>query len=233
MTTTRNHPREYRSTMQLHFELDTLDDTARLGSALAGLLRAGDTVALEGDLGAGKTTLVRTIAGARGIDTALVSSPTYVIVNEYPPARDTEPPVVHVDAYRLTSAEDLDALGWDRLADGSSIMLIEWPERIADALPTDNTATLRLRTTGEDSRAVEVDCPSVWESRDTFAALRKMALPPRTPTTCPVTGQHVPADAPSWPFASEQARMADLYKWFSGQHEISRPLDQRDLNEVE
>jgi len=219
--------------MQLHFELDTLDDTARLGRALAGLLQAGDTVALEGDLGAGKTTLVRTIAGARGIDTALVSSPTYVIVNEYPPARGTEPHVVHVDAYRLTSAEDLDALGWDRLADGSSIMLIEWPERIADALPTDNTATLRLRTTGEESRALELECPIAWESRDTLAALREMALPPRTPTTCPVTGRHVPADAPTWPFANEQARMADLYKWFSGQHEISRPLDQRDLDEIE
>lgn len=219
--------------MRLHFELDTLDDTASLGRALANLLQAGDTLALEGDLGAGKTTLVRTIADGCGIDTALVSSPTYVIVNEYPPARPGEPPLVHVDAYRLTSGEDLDALGWDRLADGSSVVLIEWPDRLGDALPDKGVATLRLQTTSRTSRAAELECPEHWSSRDSLAALREMALPPRTPTTCPVTGQHVPAEAPTWPFANERARMADLHKWFSEQHEITRPMDQRDLDEVE
>ncbi len=219
--------------MRLHFDLDTLDDTAALGCALAGLLRAGDTLALQGDLGAGKTTLARAIAQARGVDPSLISSPTYVIVNEYPPAREGDPLVVHVDAYRLTSAEDLDPLGWDRLADGTAVLLIEWAERIADALPPEHTATLRLRATAESARAAELDCPEAWESRSPFAALRELALPVRTPTTCPVTGQHVPADSPSWPFASDRARMADLYKWFSGQHEISRPMDERDLDEVE
>ena len=219
--------------MRLHIELDNLDSTTAFGRALASVLKAGDALALEGDLGAGKTTLARAIAEARGVDPGLVSSPTYVIANEYPPAREGEPPVVHVDAYRLTSVEDLDALGWDRLADGSSILLVEWPERIAGALPRESTATLRLRATGESARAVELDFPEHWESREALAPLRELALPARTPTTCPVTGRHVPADAPSWPFVSEQARMADLYKWFSGQHEISRPLDQRDLDEVE
>ncbi|MDQ7014392.1 MAG: tRNA (adenosine(37)-N6)-threonylcarbamoyltransferase complex ATPase subunit type 1 TsaE [Planctomycetota bacterium] len=219
--------------MRLHFELDTLDDTTALGCALAGLLRAGDILALQGDLGAGKTTLARAIAQARGVDPSLISSPTYVIVNEYPPAQKGEPPVVHVDAYRLTSAEDLDPLGWDRLADGTAVLLIEWAERIAEALPPERTATLHLRATAEHSRAAELDCPEAWESRSLFAALRQLALPPRTPTTCPVTGQHVPPDSPSWPFASDRARMADLYKWFSGQHEISRPMDERDLDEVE
>lgn len=220
-------------TMRLHFELDNLDATAALGRALARLLQAGDTLAFQGELGAGKTTLIRAIAEARGVDPSLISSPTYVIVNEYPPAQEGEPPVVHVDAYRLTSAEDLDALGWDRIADGSTVLLIEWAERIADALPQESTARLILRAAGKSARAAELECPRAWESREAFGVVHGLALPPRTPTTCPVTGQHVPADAPSWPFASEQARMADLYKWFSSEHEISRPMDQRDLGEVE
>ncbi|VAX42296.1 tRNA threonylcarbamoyladenosine biosynthesis protein TsaE, partial [hydrothermal vent metagenome] len=94
--------------MHLDFASNSLAETDALGCALAGILQPGDTLALLGDLGTGKTTLVRAIATARGIDPALVSSPTFVIVNEYPSPRQTDPPLVHVDAYRLTSADDLD-----------------------------------------------------------------------------------------------------------------------------
>jgi endogenous inhibitor of DNA gyrase (YacG/DUF329 family) len=55
----------------------------------------------------------------------------------------------------------------------------------------------------------------------------------RAATTCPVTGQRVAPDCPTWPFANERARMADLHKWFSGQHVISRPLEQADLEQGE
>lgn len=67
--------RVYPSFMRAEIELRTLDDTAALGRALAGALRAGDALALRGELGAGKTTLVRAIAQARGVDPALVASP--------------------------------------------------------------------------------------------------------------------------------------------------------------
>jgi tRNA threonylcarbamoyl adenosine modification protein YjeE len=224
--------------MRLAFDLPDHDATDALGAALGALLGAGDTLALSGDLGAGKTTLARAIARARGIDPALVSSPTFVIVNQYPAARAGEAPVVHADAYRLASPEDLEPLGWDRLADGHAVVLVEWPERIAGALDAHHTGTLRLAPTGQTARSATLECPDAWAHRDAFIALRALASdagapPPRAPTTCPVTGRPVPADAPTWPFADEQARMADLYRWFSGQHQISRPIEQRDIEETE
>ena len=217
--------------MRLDFELESLADTEALGGALAAVLAAGDVVALQGDLGAGKTTLVRAVAVGRGIDAGMVSSPTFVIVNEYPAAGEGGWPLVHVDAYRLTSADDLEVLGWDQLADGSGVLLIEWAERIAEALPPGTTARLSIRATGEESRAVSLEAPEGWRERDGFAALEGLALPVREATMCPVTGQPVPADSPTWPFASKRARMADLYKWFSGQHLMSRGVEESDLEE--
>lgn len=219
--------------MRLDFELNSLEDTEALGGALAAVLAAGDVVALEGDLGAGKTTLVRAIAVARGIDAGMVSSPTFVIVNEYPGARSGDAPLVHVDAYRLTSADDLDALGWDQLADGSGVLLIEWAERIAESLPPETTARLSIGATGEESRAVSLEAPESWRGRGSFGALEALPLAAREATTCPVTGRPVPGDSPTWPFFNEQARMADLYKWFSGQHLMSRALEESDLEETE
>jgi tRNA threonylcarbamoyladenosine biosynthesis protein TsaE len=215
--------------MRLDFELNSLEATGALGAALAGVLAAGDVVAIEGDLGAGKTTLVRTVAAARGIDPGMVSSPTFVIVNEYPAAREGDAPLVHVDAYRLHSADDLEPLGWDQLADGSAVILIEWGERIASALARGETARLVIRATAEESRAVSLDAPEAWRSRGGLAALEALALPARQATTCPVTGRPVPADCPTWPFADERARMADLYRWFSGQHQVSRDAEEGEL----
>ena len=97
--------------------------TEAIGRALAGVLLPGDVVALDGELGAGKTTFVRAVAAHLGVEPGLVSSPTFVMVNQYPvpqsanasPLRGGQ--VIHVDAYRLTGADDLETLGWDRLFD--------------------------------------------------------------------------------------------------------------------
>jgi tRNA threonylcarbamoyladenosine biosynthesis protein TsaE len=105
-----------------------------LGERLAPLLRAGDLVLLEGELGAGKTTLTRGIGrglGARGA----VTSPTFVLAREHPTAAG--PPLLHVDAYRLGSAAELDDLDLD--FDGS-IVVVEWPAERVEA-----DAWLRLR----------------------------------------------------------------------------------------
>ena len=215
--------------MRLDFELASLADTDSLGAAVAPLLEAGDVLALEGELGSGKTALVRAIAVARGVDPALISSPTFVIVNEYPVAGGT--PLAHVDAYRLSSRDDLDPLGWDRLGDGSCVLLVEWAGRIADALPPERTARLALRATGEASRHATLDVPESWARRPVLDALRVLAIPARAPTTCPVTGKPVPSDSLTWPFADERARMADLYRWFSGSYNLSRPIEGRDVDE--
>jgi tRNA threonylcarbamoyladenosine biosynthesis protein TsaE len=219
--------------MQIVRRCETPEATAELGRRLAGLLRPGDVVALRGELGAGKTTLVRAIAAGLGHDPALVSSPTFVIVNEY--RTPHLPTVVHMDAYRLTSAEDLEALGWDRLLAGDAIVLIEWPQRVAGGLP-EGHARLELSHTGPTSRRVVLDVPSPWLARPGLARLAAEHThathhPPedREPTRCPVTGQWVCPDCPSWPFASENARLADLYQWMAEGYKFSRRAQESDL----
>ena len=105
--------------------------TVRLGEDLAMALRAGDVLALSGDLGAGKTTLARGLIRAMADDERLdVPSPTFTLVQSY----ETRVPLNHFDLYRLTSPDDLDELGLDEmLAAGAA--LVEWPERAGDRLP--------------------------------------------------------------------------------------------------
>ena len=106
--------------------------TAGLGRRLAQRLEPGDCVALVGPLGAGKTALVRGLAVGLGLaDPKLVSSPTYVLVHEYP----CRVPVHHIDLYRTAdAAAELLALGLDEMLAGG-IALIEWADRAAPALP--------------------------------------------------------------------------------------------------
>jgi tRNA threonylcarbamoyladenosine biosynthesis protein TsaE len=202
----------------------SLDATTRLAADIAAVLRAGDIVRLEGDMGAGKTTLTRAIASSMGVNPDAVSSPTYVLMNIYE-TPEGRPPIAHLDCYRLTSEADLDALGWDQITDGSSIILIEWPERIADALPAD-AARVAIQAIGEESRHVTLELPDAWEHRAGFPGLE---TPPDT--TCPITGKPVRGDNPTWPFFNERARMADLHGWITERYTISRPIDQRDLDQ--
>lgn len=109
--------------------------TERLGVAIGRTLQGGDTVALEGSLGAGKTRLVRGIAGGLGLEPDVVSSPTFVLIQEYGPTPDGLT-LAHADAYRLGGTDDLDAIGWDELAGVSDVVtIVEWASRITDAMP--------------------------------------------------------------------------------------------------
>jgi tRNA threonylcarbamoyladenosine biosynthesis protein TsaE len=210
--------------------LSTSEDyTAALGHALASLLRGGAVIALKGELGAGKTTLVRAIAQGLGIDTALVSSPTFVLVNQYPiPGRPDLTQLVHIDAYRLRSAEDLEPLGWDRFmsdhaARPGAAVIIEWPERIEEALPQD-LARIQLKAAGEHEREITLDLPPSWESRENFEHLRD-----REPTRCRVTGRWVAPTSKTYPFIDERSREVDMYQWFTGGYKTSRaPAPQED-----
>lgn len=105
-------------------------DTENVGHQLGKLLKPGDILALFGDLGAGKTALVRGLAKAMNYK-GRVTSPTYSIVNEYP----STPPLFHFDMYRLSSSEDLYDIGWEDYLDRTGIYAIEWSERITDILP--------------------------------------------------------------------------------------------------
>jgi tRNA threonylcarbamoyladenosine biosynthesis protein TsaE len=124
--------------------------TAALARALAGALvgrPAGAVVALNGPLGAGKTRLVRELAAALGVNPDEVASPTFVLLHEYAGVR----PIYHCDAYRLRSARELWELGVEEMFDSEAILLIEWAERVADALPTEYLE-VRIEVIGDTSR---------------------------------------------------------------------------------
>ncbi len=109
----------------------TADDMRALGAELAGLLAGGDVVALDGTLGAGKTTMTQGIARGLGVSEP-VTSPTFVIarVHEAAPGR---PALVHVDAYRLGSATELDDLDLDADVE-RSVVVVEWGDGLAQRL---------------------------------------------------------------------------------------------------
>ena len=143
-------------TFRGEFALPDLEATAKLGAGIAGGLRAGDAVALWGDLGAGKTTLARAILKALGV-AGEVPSPTFTLVQIY----ETAPRIAHFDLYRLKSAREMEELGFeDALLEGA--VLVEWPERAPEALPPD---ALHVRLVHDDSaRTARLTGPTRWES---------------------------------------------------------------------
>jgi tRNA threonylcarbamoyladenosine biosynthesis protein TsaE len=115
--------------------LPTVDDTRAFGARLGGLLRAGDLVVLSGPLGAGKTALVQGIGAGMDV-TGRIASPTFVIARVHPAAVPGAPALIHVDAYRLGSLDEVDDLDLDVDAD-SSVTVVEWGagmvERLAES----------------------------------------------------------------------------------------------------
>jgi tRNA threonylcarbamoyladenosine biosynthesis protein TsaE len=115
----------------LTLPLHSRGDTRRLGRVIAECLRAGDLVLLEGELGAGKTFLVRSIARGLGVPAEVrVTSPTFDLVHELP----ARVPLVHVDLYRLDEPGSLRELGLSERIGGDAITLVEWGERFARVL---------------------------------------------------------------------------------------------------
>ncbi len=134
---------------------DSLEATYAIGRDLGGQFDRGDCVALIGPLGAGKTALVRGIAEGLGLDDPrLVSSPTFVLVQEYP----GDVPVYHLDLYRMTDpGPELIDLGLDEmLTDG--VVLIEWADRAERALPGKHWQ-IEIKLTGAEQREFRVSTP--------------------------------------------------------------------------
>jgi tRNA threonylcarbamoyladenosine biosynthesis protein TsaE len=115
------------------FTSHSLEDTDELGAQIAKVLEAGEVVALVGTLGAGKTRLVQAIAAAVGNDPAGVTSPTFVLVNEYTAGRL---PIYHFDVYRLKDDDEFLELGAEEYFDRSGVTLIEWGDRVEHLLPS-------------------------------------------------------------------------------------------------
>jgi tRNA threonylcarbamoyladenosine biosynthesis protein TsaE len=131
-------------------ETASVEGTVALGRQLAEHLRPGDIVALYGNLGAGKTHLVKGIARALGVEEAAVSSPTFTIVQEYA----GEVPIYHIDAYRVETPDEFYELGYEDYFYGDGLCLIEWPGRVEALLP-DDALRLRLTHQGGDWRRIE------------------------------------------------------------------------------
>lgn len=127
-----------------------------MGERIAASLATGDTVALEGDLGAGKTTLARAILNALGLRER-VPSPTFTLVQRYETKRLI---VSHFDLYRIERETELDELGLDEaLTEGA--VLMEWPERAGARLPAD-ALHVQLAITGETQRQARLSGPPRW-----------------------------------------------------------------------
>ena len=125
----------------------TEQETEELGRRLMRALPVPSFVALYGDLGAGKTALVRGMGAEAG--SSEVRSPTFTIVHEY----ETRPRLIHFDAYRLADAEELFAIGFDDYLAQSAVIVLEWAERVPEALPRERLE-LRLAGSGDDPREI-------------------------------------------------------------------------------
>lgn len=121
-------------TSELTLDLPDADATRAFGRALAGVLRAGDLVVLTGDLGAGKTTLTQGLGAGLGVR-GQVASPTFIIAREHP-STVGGPGLVHVDAYRLGSLDEVDALDLDTSLD-EAVTVVEWGEGLVEQLAAD------------------------------------------------------------------------------------------------
>lgn len=142
----------------------TADDMRALGTRIARLAQPGDLIVLTGDLGAGKTTLVQGIGAGLGV-TGPVVSPTFVIARVH---RDGRVPLVHVDAYRLGSVEEVDDLDLDAALE-DSVTVVEWGEGLVEDLAADRLEVRLERSADESDETRRVTLTGVgarWSASD-------------------------------------------------------------------
>ncbi len=157
----------------LTYTLTDTEDTRAFGRALAGELTAGDLVVLTGDLGAGKTTLTQGIGAGLGVR-GQVASPTFIVAREHPSLADG-PPLVHVDAYRLGSLAEMDALDLDASL-AEAVTVVEWGEGLAEALTEDRLEIVIDRPRGDadgTGRSVTVRAIGARWSAQALRSLRE------------------------------------------------------------
>lgn len=134
--------------LQIQIHAEDERSTDRVGKLLADALPPGTVVALVGTLGAGKTRLVQAVAAALGVPADDVTSPTFVLVNEYSSGRL---PVYHFDTYRLRDDDEFLELGPEEYFDGQGITFVEWADRVVDCLPRDYLR-IEIKVVSEQAR---------------------------------------------------------------------------------
>ncbi len=221
----------------------SVEQTHAMASAVARCLERGDVIALSGELGAGKTQFVQGLARGLAIDPQAVSSPTFVLVQEYESRHIDKPVLVHIDAYRMTGPEDMASIGWEE--DGcefrdDAIVAIEWADRVVQWLPDDRLDVHICHA--DQGRVISMTGFGGWSDRmaylrssiedvehhDTFSEQQNRPHVGRCPTcTRPVsqTGEY-------FPFCSDRCRQIDLGKWLDEKYIISRKVEESDLDEA-
>jgi tRNA threonylcarbamoyladenosine biosynthesis protein TsaE len=131
------------------------DETFGFGAKLGGLLRAGDTVCLFGDLGAGKTVFVKGVASALGISEREITSASFTIVAEYTGKLGNNPvPFYHIDLYRIGSANELDSIGLEEYIGKDGIAVVEWAEKLGDV---EKCITVRFHILDGEKRDIDIE----------------------------------------------------------------------------
>ena len=215
------------------FHLRDTAETEQFGEVLGDLLRSTTAhpgaliLLLSGDLGAGKTTMVRGLASGLGADPGAIASPTFTIRMDH---RGEARALVHIDAWRI-SADDLEQIGFDELCTGDAVIAIEWPERITTSIPARH-----IRIALDHAAPISDDCEAgrvatisfgggqAAEHRRIIEGLSLLVRAPRIASLhCPVCGRAVEsggAPSPSSPFCSPRCRLADLGDWLLMRHRI-------------
>ncbi|MBT3353883.1 MAG: tRNA (adenosine(37)-N6)-threonylcarbamoyltransferase complex ATPase subunit type 1 TsaE [Candidatus Scalindua sp.] len=136
----------------IHIETGEIEQTIESGRLIGSLLKAGDVVALIGQLGAGKTHFTKGIAEGQGVeDRKVVTSPSYVIVKQY----NGRLPIYHFDAYRLKSADEMYEIDCVGFFWGNGISIIEWADKVIECLP-DEFIKITIKIDGKTSRGINV-----------------------------------------------------------------------------
>ena len=128
-------------------------ETQAIAANVAATLKPGTCIALDGQLGAGKTQFVRGLVVGLGGNSRDVSSPTFVLLNIY---QTPKMPVYHLDAYRVAGADDLQAIGFSELLEQQGVVVIEWAGRVESLLPKD-CIRINIEVEGESQRSIDIE----------------------------------------------------------------------------
>lgn len=135
------------------FHTHSAEETTDLGRQLAAELKSGSVVLLRGDLGTGKTTLVKGIAeGFKAAEAEAVTSPTFTLIHEY---RGREVTLYHIDLYRIDTQRELDTLALDDLMEPNTILLIEWGEKF-ERFRNERDVEIAIEPQGGDDRVIQM-----------------------------------------------------------------------------
>lgn len=199
------------------------NETEAFARALGALCRGGERIALNGEMGAGKTTFVRGLASGLGLEANEISSPTFTLMHVHDATEaDPKRSLVHVDAYRLEDPSELLDLGWQEiLDDDTNVVVVEWPQRLAGSL---GDLVLEL----ELFHAVSSDDGEPGRELVFNTNLRDESMQ-QLFTSCRTCDKILHAGVRSFPFCCSKCRMADLGNWFDGNYSVSREIEEDDL----